>query len=416
MGTTCTHAIHRCVNPYELIRKYHCESCDAVIMCACDEAFATEFLPHQISEGHDLHTGARIQVTGGFERAVCNTCRGIPEVAAPKAEMYGATSKIRRYYWREIYMETTRRFAAWCKEHGISMTLVAPREHAQIHDEIERQVIEELKRNHAIKPKYQYREKSQDQVLRDNRVELVNLGAEYRESDRRRALLLRGDRELSPEAFVEEHYRDLGFNVVHAESTPIHALFGTLMWLVVQGPDPNSQLVSFGDRSSVDDGVERPPIMTRLPIDFGKSGYIHRMREKIDEHFKLLGDTKADLLRAFDYWTYHSSGLRQYLWAHRGEDMAKARLLLSVVPAEKTRAILRYLVKGYWDRYLGWPDLFVYNGHGYFFAEVKSSSDRLSEDQKAWIEGNAREMGLPFKLVKIQRLNRKLWGGAERTG
>jgi hypothetical protein len=39
----------------------------------------------------------------------------------------------------------------------------------------------------------------------------------------------------------------------------------------------------------------------------------------------------------------------------------------------------------------------------FFLLEVTSSNDKLSEDQKRWIKGNAAELGLPFKVVKIHR-------------
>jgi len=68
-----------------------------------------------------------------------------------------------------------------------------------------------------------------------------------------------------------------------------------------------------------------------------------------------------------------------------------------------TLKILNYLVEDYWDRYLGWPDLLIYNDSEFFFAEVKSSHDKLKEDQKNWIKNNTSKLGLPFKLVKVHK-------------
>jgi hypothetical protein len=60
-------------------------------------------------------------------------------------------------------------------------------------------------------------------------------------------------------------------------------------------------------------------------------------------------------------------------------------------------------VVDYWRRYTGWPDLVVYRPNEYYFVEVKSSKDKLREDQKSWILGNNTELHLPFKLVKIHK-------------
>ena len=65
--------------------------------------------------------------------------------------------------------------------------------------------------------------------------------------------------------------------------------------------------------------------------------------------------------------------------------------------------ILRYLVTDYWQRYCGWPDALFYKRDEFFFAEIKSSNDVLSDDQKHWIRGNSTELQLPFKLIKIHK-------------
>lgn len=98
-----------------------------------------------------------------------------------------------------------------------------------------------------------------------------------------------------------------------------------------------------------------------------------------------------------------SSFVRQYLWAHREDTVATARRLVEILPGDALRRILKYLVESYWARYTGWPDLLVYDGDSFFFTEVKGSRDKLREDQKRWIEANATELKLPFKLVRLHR-------------
>lgn len=63
------------------------------------------------------------------------------------------------------------------------------------------------------------------------------------------------------------------------------------------------------------------------------------------------------------------------------------------------------------ERYLGWPDLLSWRStlkgpSDLLFAEVKSSSDKLSEDQRSWIEGNAARLKFPFHVVKVRRTGR----------
>ena len=110
---SCSHPNSVCLNEYELIRKYRCDLCDEVMMCSCDREFGEHFLPHQLRQASELRTQRRIEVTIGFQEKICNECRGLPVEAHPVSSIPGRTSKIKRYYWREIYFETEKRFEEW---------------------------------------------------------------------------------------------------------------------------------------------------------------------------------------------------------------------------------------------------------------------------------------------------------------
>jgi len=374
------------------------------MMCACEEDFARQYFPHQLTFGTELHTQQRIPVTLGFQKSICNACRGLPEEAYPKAALYGRTSKIVRYYWREITFKTIPKFDKWAREEGYSDWLKALPQQQNIYDAIEREIIGELKEAHQLSPKYIYREESAEEVLTKHKVEIIKLGATYKKLETGIAIL-DGAISCSPEEYVARHYERLGYKVLFTESVPFHALFGVYLWLLIQEPgDPNLQMRGFGDRISFEAKENGKTIWTHLPTDFGTSGYAVRRVEAIERHFNNMPKSKDELLWAFDYWIEPSADLRQYLWAHRPEDVAKAREIATILPLEIIARILRYLVGDYWHRYLGWPDLLIYRQDEFFFAEVKSSNDRLSEEQKNWIRGNSDELHLPFQIVKIHKI------------
>ena len=372
-------------------------------MCECEEDFARLYFPHQLNYGTELHTQKQIPVTLGFQKDVCNTCRGLPEEAHPKAPLHGRTSKIVRYYWREITFKTIPKFDKWAREQGYSDWLKALRQQQNIYDAIEREVIDELKGAHQQSPKYTYSDESAEEVLTKHKVDIIKLDGTYKKLESGIAIL-DGEELCAPEEFVTRHFERLGYKVLFTESIPFHALFGIFLWLLIQKPDdPNLQMRGFGDRISFEATEKGKTIWTQLPTDFGTSGYAVRRSEAIEQHFNMMPKSKDELVRTFDYWTEPSADLRQYLWAHRPEDVVKAREIASILPLDVTIRILRYLVGDYWRRYLGWPDLLIYRQDEFFFAEVKSSSDKLSEDQKSWIRGNSAELHLPFKLVKIHK-------------
>ena len=138
------------------------------------------------------------------------------------------------------------------------------------------------------------------------------------------------------------------------------------------------------------------------PSDFGSEGYGARRKHAIDRHFREISREEV-LLWLFDYWLPYSHELRQYLWAHRKKDVVRARILVELLPRTALLTILRYLVDGYWDRYLGWPDIFLNRAGEFEFAEVKSSGDKLNSNQKAWIVNNHNILHFKFRLIKIHR-------------
>ena len=371
-------------------------------MCACDRAFAEEFLTHQLARGRDLHSGLDVAVTVGFQPSVCRECRGLPPEACPKAELYGHSSKIQRYYWREIFVETTRRFATWAAEEGFADRRRARRDHKNKYDQIRQSVVDEIKAQHARSPKYVYGEVSAAVVLARYAVTIQEISAEYSTRPDGGRDIKTGDGVFdTPESAAAAHFQNEGFETLDCESRPLHVLFGVYLWLVIQDPtDPFRKLAGFGNRDDYDSGQKRKAIWTFLPKDFGRPGYAHRRAKALDEHFATLD---KNLLWLFDYWLGPSSDLRQYLWAHRPDDVSRGRRLVEILPRGDLLRVLRYLADSYWARYKGWPDLIVHNKQEYFFAEVKGSRDSLSEDQKRWIEDNASMLHLPFRVVKLPR-------------
>lgn len=395
----CAHEELTCLNQYDLIRKYHCEHCKEIMMCKCDKEHGQRFLPHQLSHGSRMGSSEKISVTLGFQKDVCPECRGEKPVAAPRAPMHGATTKITRYYWREIAFETTRRF------HNIHSDLVASADYLSefsFQNErkvIEKQVISEIKKVNSERPKYEYSELSQQEVTDLTKTEIILVNTEHININKRKVGIRNGEGISTVEKFAADYFEVKGYNAIETESVPFHVLFGVLMYLVIQDPDDEKgQVVQFGSRNDFDKGIsEEGLITTILPEDFGSELYYNRQKELICWHL----DQLENLDWLFEYWTETSSAFRQYLWAHREKDIDKARAVMKIIGLSNLRKILHYLSMNYWKNFCGWPDLIVYDDQEFFFVEVKSSNDKLSEDQKNWLLGNFEHMGFKSKIFKV---------------
>ena len=403
-GLPCGHAEIRCLNEYELIRKYQCESCGLVMMCACDEAIGHMFRPHQLSRGVESATQRRVTVPGGFRKGICRECRGLPLEPHPMAELHGHTSKIKRFYWRELTFRKLELFGKWAEAHGVSVTERHSPEARIAREKAEEQALREIKAFHAATPKYSFAEESQQPVIDKFGIQVIDLPGTYvKGHEEKRVRLLDQGQCISVEEFVSRYFKQQGYSVLFLESRPFHVLFGIYMWLLVQDPDdPLNRMVMFGDRDAYEAGGPNKPIWMMKPDDFGTPGYGVRRAAAIEEHLRDVL-RHGELEELFKYWLQPSETLRQYLWAHKLEDIDIARELTRILPKAVVGRILRYLVEAYWQRYTGWPDLLIHRGADYLFVEVKSSKDKLSQDQKNWIRGNHESLHLPFKIVKVHK-------------
>ena len=399
--TKCAHLRVTCLNPYDPIRKYRCSDCKGVMMCACEQEHGERFLPHQLSEACILETQQRVPVTLGFQVNVCRECRGEKPIHAPKASMPGSTSKVSRFYWREIFLETTKRFYDRNPDLDPQSNEYSEFSFPEKRNAIEKEVIEKIKRQHDVAPKYDYTEQSQSDVLRETSTEVIVIKGEYVQSDSRKAMVQGKTQSVSVETFAAEYFEDLGYKSIEVESVPLHVLFATCMWETIQDLfDPKVREVFFGSRISYDQKEsDELPISTFLPEDFGTAGYFTRRKEYIEEHLAAIGSVRE----AFDILEDGSWNLREYLWAHREADIRNARTLLEILSNEDLKNILYYMSRNYWKNYCGWPDLLIHNENEYFFVEVKSTNDKLSENQKNWLKGNQLYMGLGVKVFKISK-------------
>lgn len=403
MTTGCEHNSVDCLNQFELIRKYQCKRCGEVMMCACDKAVGEKFLPHQLSQGTRLETQEQVPVTLGFEENVCELCRTGNACPHPVASIHGRTSKIKRYYWRELAFRTMEIFEELGGS-GDEYLLEIGEQSSERYQQAEKQALAEIKQMHHEAPRYVYSEESTASFLRRFCVPIREISAKYVSSPEKKVLIKHGGQIMHVEAFAERFYKELGYSVQRLESVPLHALFGVYCWILIQDPsDPLGRVVQFGARDAYDRDRSKKPISTILPEDFGTPGYAARRGAAIAEHVSHLEDGGDDLEWLFDYWVQPSERLRQYLWAHRREDVESARRLVTTLPSSKIINIIRYLIESYWARYLGWPDFLATRGDETLFIEVKSSKDRVSGDQKSWIEGNFENLKLPFEILKVHR-------------
>jgi hypothetical protein len=237
---------------------------------------------------------------------------------------------------------------------------------------------------------------------------VLSLEGIYLRTEARRAVIRDGEETCSVEEYACRHFRRRGYSAVRVENDPIFALFGVLMWPVIQDPsDPRRRSVGVFDRRA---GMKI--VWTHHPSDFGKPGYGVRRAKAIEKHLSAIACEPRELRQLFDLWLGPSDDLGLYLGGRRTDQIQVARQLIEILPSASIVEMLRYLVEDYWGRRSGWPDLIVFRDNEFFFAEVKSATDKLGKSQQRWLRDNRERLRFPFKLVEVRKMELEVLAGA----
>jgi hypothetical protein len=242
------------------------------------------------------------------------------------------------------------------------------------------------------------------QIIDGYGIEVIVLKATYvANPGGRRALIRNGPGTCTVEEYAARHFEDLGYRTAMLENKPLHVLFGTYMWSVIQDPrDRGSRIVGFPDAQAHEAGTPKL-IWSCLPRDFGHAEYAIRRSSQIETHLAGIAADRQALRRLFDQELAPSLALRSYLGAHRAAHIEAARELIELLPAPTVIEVLRYLTEHYWKHYAGWPDLLVYREKEFMLVEVKSAADQLGANQQRWIRDNHQRLHLPFRLIEVAK-------------
>ena len=401
----CLHAEVRCLNPYDLIRKFLCADCERAYTCDCDRHIGESFLPHQIQMAYEYGTNAPYAIEG-FASGICPECRGMPLEPYPKAH----GGKVARFYWREIFKTKCQLIEKWLTANGkhVPTMIEFRRQFPQVDKELGKEAGRTWQRLHKISPRYNVEEMTEAQFLKSCALPIHDIDGSYSQVDHdgQRIGKWQGAKGelLRVEEFAAEHYRSDGYTVIHAEGVLVSCWIATLMWSVIQDPsDPRQQkCVRMSTRGWPNERPNAPILSFLLPADFGSADYYNRRGEILENAISDL-EAEKDLLTRYDSALAPGESLRDYLWVNEDRCVEAARTAVEVLPREHVIASLRWVLKDFNARRAGWPDLLVFRDEEYRFVEVKSPHDKLSHDQMRWFRWALDEAGISCILARVKR-------------
>ena len=187
------------------------------------------------------------------------------------------------------------------------------------------------------------------------------------------------------EQAVLAHFHGQGWQGCYAENLPWRGLLGLLLWDVI-----------FDECSG---RVINP--LQRVPPDLWSPDFYLQRQSAIDQALERLTDTEACFLwlerKMRDKW-----GIVNPLVIWEPTLPVLLQQFLTRLQAEQLRVILRDMLSNVRDQAHGFPDLLLWrDGHkAYEFLEIKSPTDRLSNQQLYWLRRFA-ELGIRASVIRV---------------
>jgi len=404
----CKHLSIRCLNHYEIFRKYLCEDCGGIYICQCEKELALTFLPYQVNNAQEYGTRKRFLVTG-FAPNMCAECRGETEMSHPRAAIYGQKGKVERYYWREIYKTYCQYILEWMNQNSEKTKdiLEFQKRFPGVAKELKKKAKNRWKTVAKQNPKYNMKEPTDAEFLARTPIPEVHISVEYRQAEKGNQKIgkwVSRDGSLVPvEQIATELYASQGYSVLRCERLLISTWVATFLSPSIQDiTDPRERTVF---RNSTKGWTSRNRdtglIAILLPEDFGSVEFFKRRKDAILSNLGYIRNAD-NLSIVFNGLLKSSESLRDYLWVNSDIAIETAKKALNILPKDIMIASLEWAIQNFWQRQHGWPDLFVYTDNNYKFVEVKSPYDKLSQEQMQWFDW-ALKQKVPSEILRVNR-------------
>ncbi|KAL9297408.1 hypothetical protein ACSQ67_023304 [Phaseolus vulgaris] len=181
-----------------------------------------------------------------------------------------------------------------------------------------------------------------------------------------------------------------GWQGVHAESGIWLTIFGLLMWEVIYADVPNVFYTRFQN----------------APLDFGTDGFYTSRKSVIESHLQQIRDGMAEEFLIKSWETHIGTACRGVNWDSHSLD--ELRSVVTCVGGTCLASLCQLLAQDYRSWSSGMPDLLLWRFHGEYsgeakLVEVKGPSDRLSEQQRAWLL-LLMDCGFAVEVCKVKPL------------
>ena len=243
-------------------------------------------------------------------------------------------------------------------------------------------------------------------------IELQRIG---NQSKGKAKYVINGNEYFAEEAAIR-HYEMLGYKALWTENTYWWTLMSLFFWDIIFAKIRGSVIVVIGgvqtELSPEDENFE--PIFNQtvrelngMPHDFFTPEFYERRKHLIKNKIEELYRSNLEKKLRDSYKQNYGKNCRSI------EDWDKYKIdqLLTLIPRinkEKLIGIVERLISNFTDNRSGLPDLIVYDDKSFFFSEVKSAKDKISEKQREWHDFLSKTLGFKVEIFLINHTHSQI--------
>jgi len=242
-------------------------------------------------------------------------------------------------------------------------------------------------------------------------IEKITLERVERSPSKKAQYSVNGKTLFAEEAAIE-YYKNKGYDSIWSENHYWCHVLGLLFWDVIYAKIQGAVTCIINDEEfepSPNDRIfkelfEHTIKTNGIPSDFFKPEFYPRRKELIENRISMLmnKNLSSELRESFDLHYNRSCRLI--------EDWDKYTIDQLTICTQKCDnntllSLLDRMLSNYKEYRSGLPDLIVYNDNKFFFSEVKSVNDRLSQKQKDWHKFLSEMLKFDVELLLINHDN-----------
>ena len=181
-----------------------------------------------------------------------------------------------------------------------------------------------------------------------------------------------------------KYFSESGYNSFFSENYLWRTIFGLLFWEIIY---------------DVESGAIHNPLQ-RAPSDFYSQSFFEKRNDQISELISRLENKKMIRKKIKETWK-DKYGKVNPLFGWDNVQIKMMNQLIKFLKPEQLHKVLHEMLKNIKSNCTGFPDLFVFNKKEYFFAEIKSPNDHLSDQQLFWMYF-FEEININLKLLRVK--------------